>query len=169
MSQDVSGWVEIAWNPPDDWERVLSVGILVDRNRSLWSWLLQGSGAFPSAVPQRTLPGNLSAELLHEIEQLQPMVSQGEVHSFNWITWAEIENVDWSMGPKEGREPKSVEPQYVVDANGHQRVILVEQIYQTRQDTLRDSPGWMLLFDLMRRLADRYGGDNVRLVVWFEG
>lgn len=29
------------------------------------------------------------------------------------------------------------------------------------------SEPWILLFDLMRRLAQDYGDDNVRLVVWF--
>jgi len=38
-----------------------------------------------------------------------------------------------------------------------------------RMRSLADSPGWQLLFDLMRRLAQTYWPINVRLVAWFDG
>jgi hypothetical protein len=35
-----------------------------------------------------------------------------------------------------------------------------------RKDTL--SAGWQMLFKLMETLAEQYGGDGVRLIVWFD-
>ena len=59
----------------------------------------------------------------------------------SWISWSEITIVNWQHVAEEA-ELSSEQP-------------LV-------------TPGWALLFRLMEVLAQHYGDENVRLVVWFD-
>ena len=67
----------------------------------------------------------------------------------SWLTWTEIDRIDWEK-PAETTEPMGLS---AVDHTA------------TRGEALTEP--WQLLLDLMRRLAQDYGGDNTRLVVWF--
>ena len=81
--------------------------------------------------------------------ELQPFLASGEIGHASWLTWAEIERIDWEE-PAETTEPVGLSS--------------VDHV-ATRREALSDS--WILLFDLMRRLAQDYGSDHVRLTVWF--
>jgi hypothetical protein len=168
ITQDIHGWVEVALSPTDAWAAVISIDVLVERNQSLWSWLFQSDGAFPSVAPGRGLPSDVSARIAQEVEILEAVGDERQMHSFTWAYWREIEAIDWDAPPLEGARasanvligptpgPAEVKPQ------------IVRREFKTRRDTLEHAPGWRLLFDLMRRLGEQYGGERVRLVVWFE-
>lgn len=59
----------------------------------------------------------------------------------SWISWSEIKSVDWQQVAEAAELPP--EPALV-------------------------TVGWALLFRLMDVLAQHYGDENVRLVVWFD-
>ena len=168
IAQDIHGWVEVALEPSDEWAAVISIDVLVERNQSLWGWLFQSAGTFPSVAPGRGLPSDVSSRIAHEVDILQAVSDERQIHSFTWAYWSEIESIDWGVAPLEGAHttatvligqtpgPADVKPQ------------IVRRDFKVRRDTLEHAPGWQLLFDLMRRLAERYGSERVRLVVWFE-
>ena len=168
IAQDIHGWVEVALNSPDVWAAVISIDVLVERNQSLWGWLFQSDGVFASVAPGRGLPADVSGRIAQEVDILQALADERQMHSFTWASWREIEAIDWDAPPLQGAratanvligqtpEPQEVQPQ------------IVRRELKTRRDTLEYAPGWRLLFDLMRRVAEQYGSDRVRLVVWFE-
>jgi hypothetical protein len=167
IAQDIHGWVEVALSP-SVWAAVISIDVLVERNPSLWGWLLQSEGPFPPVAPARGLPQDVSARIAQGVDILQAVADERQLHSYTWAYWREIEAVDWDVPPLEGARaaanvllgqtpgPEAVRPQ------------IMRREFKTRRDTLEFAPGWGLLFDLMRRLGEQYGGEQVRLVVWFE-
>jgi hypothetical protein len=167
ITQDIHGWVEVALGS-DVWAAVISIDVLVERNQSLWGWLFQQDGAFPPVAPGRGLPSDVSARIAQEVDILQAVADERQMHSFTWAYWREIEAVDWDAPPLAGARttanvligqtpgPEAVQPQ------------IVRREFKTRRDTLEYAPGWRLLFDLMRRMGEQYGGERVRLIVWFE-
>ena len=168
VAQDIHGWVEVALSPPDAWAAVISIDVLVERNQSLWSWLFQQEGAFPPVAPGRGLPADVSARIAQEVDILQAVADERQLHSFTWAYWREIEAIDWDAPPLEGA--RATATVLIGPTPGLEEVKpqIVRREFKARRDTLEHAPGWRLLFDLMRRLAGRYGGDRVRLVVWFE-
>jgi hypothetical protein len=176
MGQDIHGWVEICWNPEDDeWSGVIRVPMLVERNRRFWRWMFQRWGDFPSVAADRGIPDNASYDVKAEFESWKPYVDTADCHSMTWATWAEIEAVDWDAGPKPGPLGTPREAVYFdvhtirPDSDGVMQSTIVKEELRTRRDTLKGYPGWELLFDLMRRLAQNYRPEHVRLVVWFDG
>ena len=168
MGQDIHGWVEVAWDPPDGWAAVIDIGILVERWRGLWGWLLQEWGPFPSVAPRRGVPSDASGRVQQDIERAAPLIATGEVHSFTWITWTEIETIDWGVSEYPGMNLDVTVIESAVEGDGIRRSRNDERVLHTRRVTFEGYPGWTLLFDLMRRLAQEYGPDRVRLVVWFD-
>ena len=164
VSADIDGWGEVAWNPPDNWAAVLRIGVLVERNSLLRDWLFRTVGGFRPVAPDRGLPANISPEVARDVADLQPLVQSGEVGSFTWASWHELDAIDWDEGPLPGREVKRIEVQGT-RADGSP--LLIAHPMTSRRATIDGYSGWHLLFDLIRRLAQDYGGDNVRLVVWF--
>ncbi|MFI2437470.1 hypothetical protein [Streptomyces sp. NPDC018693] len=64
-------------------------------------------------------------------------------HSPSWISWAELKRADWdTRGSGEGAP--------------------------TRREAALEHANWTPVWSVMRTLAGLYGGDNVRLVVWFD-
>jgi hypothetical protein len=169
VGQDIHGWVEVAWNPLHDWAGVISVGVLVERNRMFWGWLLRDEGNFGPIAAQRGVTADASPEVRQRVAEVERFIESNEVHSFTWITWSELERINWDEGPLEGRQPMSLVLKGMVGEGTEQQPDLEPVQLLTRRDTLGDSPGWQLLFDLMRRLAQSYGADNVRIVAWFAG
>jgi hypothetical protein len=169
LTQDIHGWVEVAWNPPDEWAAVISLDILVERNPSLWGWVFQARGLFPSVADDRGLPDDVSIRVRQETDMLREVTHEGEIHSFTWVSWREIDAIDWSVGTLDGGPPTATMLVGERGPDGTMRRRLIQRELRRRRDTLEGSPGWTLLMDLMRRLAADYGPDNVRAVVWFEG
>jgi hypothetical protein len=159
MGVDIHGWVEVRLDPAEDqarqplanWVAVLLVGSLLDRNADMFASLfgLSNVSRFRPLAPDRGFPSDPSLVLAENIEQLGPWLARGEVGHPSWLTWAEINEIDWTE-TAQTNEPVGLSSVAHVAA---------------RRDAL--SEPWELLFDLMRRLSQDYGGDNVRLVVWF--
>lgn len=168
ITQDIHGWVEVALHSPEAWAAVISIDVLVERNQPLWGWLLQDAGPFPSVAPGRGLPADVSQRIAHQVDILQAVSDARQIHSPTWAAWAEIESIDWQAPPMEGARTTTM--MLIGQTPGPEQTSpkLVRRALKVRQDTLDHAPGWQLLFDLMRRLAQQYGGERVRLVVWFE-
>jgi hypothetical protein len=86
---------------------------------------------------------------VQNVSRFRPFLANGEIGHASWLTWTEIDHIDWE---------ERAEPTEPIGLSSVDHVA-------TRREAL--SEPWMLLFDLMRRLAQDYGGDNVRLVVRF--
>ena len=168
ITQDIHGWVEVALSPPDVWAAVISIDVLVERNQSLWGWLFQSDGVFPSVAPGRGLPADVAARIAQEVDILQAVADERQMHSFTWAYWREIEALDWDAPPLAGA--RATATVLIGQTPGSEAVKpqIVRREFKARRDTLEYAPGWRLLFDLMRRLGEQYGGERVRLVVWFE-
>jgi hypothetical protein len=106
---------------------------------------------FRPLAPDRGFPSDPSPVLAEDMAQLRPFLSSGEIGHASWLTWTEIDRIAWDE-PAATREPVGLSS--------------VDHI-TTRREALGEP--WILLFDLMRRLAQDYGEDNVRLAVWFSG
>ncbi len=157
MGMDIHGWVEVRRHPSAVWTAVIVLGALVGRNGSLTAWLFRDAGTFPPIAAERGVPPDASPDVMDELGRLQHLIASGEIHSFTWATWGEIEAIDWDVEPlTEVRPSVAVYPE------------MTQTFLRTRQDTLLGSRGWALLFDLARRLAKDYGDDHVRFVVWFD-
>ena len=131
----------------------MNVGSIVDQNSDMYGSLfgVRNVSLYRPLAPDRGFPTDLSLVVADQVEQLQPLLVTGEIRHASWLTWTEVEEIDWN------ELAQTTEPVGLSS---------VDQI-ATRRDAL--TAPWMLLFDLMRRLAQDYGGDNVRLVVWFSG
>jgi hypothetical protein len=161
MGVDIDGWVEVRrvprdhrpWHGPAAWIAVIAIGGLLDRNYDMFGCLfgVQNPSHFVPVAPSRGFPSDPPFAVEAEIAPLQPLITAREVHSASWITWSELKQVDWNV------------PAQVTGPIG---LSSVDHIAKRREAIEWD---WLLLFDLMRRLARDYGGDNVRLVVWFGG
>lgn len=138
-------------------------------------------------APRRGIPDELSRRAKERIED-----DRDWCHSFTYITYDEIQEVDWD---KESENPDSRIGKYVdgemvfkaaslgeLSAEESERIRSGEVIekegdngakveYKTTKQTRREclSGAWEhLLFELMDCLAERYGAENVRMVVWFD-
>jgi hypothetical protein len=132
---------------------VIDVGSIIDQNSDMYGSLfgVRNVSLFRPLAPDRGFPKDLSLVVAEQVEQLQPYLVIGAVGHASWLTWTEIDGIDWD------ELAQTTEPVGLSS---------VDQI-ATRRDALGQP--WVLLFDLMRRLAQDYGGDNVRLDVWFTG
>ena len=161
MSVGISGWVEVRclpagyrpWHPAPPWTAVITVGGILDQNSDMFGSLfgVRNVSRFRPLAPDRGFPSDPSPELAEDMAQLRPFLSSGEIGHPSWLSWTEIDRIDWDE-PAETTEPVGLAS--------------VDHI-ATRREAL--SEPWILLFDLMRRLAQDYGEDNVRLAVWFSG
>lgn len=144
MEVDIHGSVEFRDANLDegrdwkDWYAVINAGIILDRSYAMFGSLfgVRNPTDFVPVAADRGLPDDVSEEVKGDAE------GEGN-HSYTWITWEELQAVDW-------------------DATG--------LIYGTDRISRRDALGdsGCLLLDLMKPLAERYGEQCVRLVVWFD-
>lgn len=160
MGVDIHGWVEVRriyrdrwqWNMPADWIAVVAIGGLLARNYDMFGCMfgVQNPSKFVPIAPNRGFPDDPSLVVQDDIARLQRLIATREIHSASWITWSEIKQVDWST-------PAQVSGPIGLSSTDH--------VAKRREAIERD---WLLLFDVMRRLAREYGDENVRLVVWFD-
>jgi hypothetical protein len=157
----MSGWVEVRWLPPAyrpwhsplPWAAVIEVGSIIDQNSDMHGSLfgVRNVSLYRPLAADRGLPSDLSLVAAEQVERLRPHFATGAIGHASSLTWTEIDAIDWD------ELAQTTEPVGLSS---------VDHI-ATRRDAL--SQPWLLLFDLMRRLAQDYGHDNVRLVVWFDG
>jgi hypothetical protein len=167
IAQDIHGWVEVTVSP-GAWAAVISIDVLVERNPSLWSWLFQDQGPFASVAADRGLPADVSQRIAHQVDILQAVSDERQIHSATWVLWSELVAVDWQAPPLQGARTTATVLIGQRPGQASTSPQLLRRELKVRQDTVDHAPGWQMLFDLMRRLAQHYGGQGVRLVVWFE-
>jgi hypothetical protein len=106
-------------------------------------------GRFRAIAPGRGEPHGVSARYRSERE------GNGAVGE-TWVLWSELAAIDWE---EEGGEYIGEDDMvYATPGPGRRR--------ERRDDYLNG--GWATLFKVMEALAEQFGADNVRLVVWFD-
>ncbi|MEU1439298.1 hypothetical protein ABZ438_35245 [Streptomyces sp. NPDC005786] len=149
MSTDFNGMIEC--NPlahlygPDDedaeWQSAIEVWLLNSGNAYDALAALFGvrnSYGFRPLAEDRGLPNDIA-------EATRTRFGGGgggdDVFGTTWITWAELARADWQE----------------TDSSGS----------LSRQAVAGQATHWGPVWTVMRTLADLYGPDNVRLVIWF--
>lgn len=185
MGCDIHGFVEIRPYPKrnNDWTGLFAIDYILSRNYDLFGLLfdVRNYSHFVPVAARRGLPEDVSEEASEECG------SWGmAAHSKSYITYFEIKDIDWSLETDEIADWISVyenEKLFSVfmDWSGlsrdefrrlHMGEIIEKdgKIYKcekTKYISAKDS-NWNNLVAIMRILADKFGMENVRLVVWFD-
>ncbi|GAA2410357.1 hypothetical protein GCM10010420_43860 [Streptomyces glaucosporus] len=204
MGTDINGFVECRcdhrldddgepfWHAVADLEHLLRDHQDHDAFRCLFG--VRGRGPGEPPAERRGLPGDVSDRTRAEYGELGG-------HSASWITWAELEAVDWD-GPLPAPDPHvhvyrrtpggeweragrgSEGTRFAEVAGLDARAALLpglsfpvgtewrdgDLLFRveplTRRLLVREE-NWGTAWAVMRSLAERHGGDLVRLVVWF--
>lgn len=203
MGTDIHGWVEyqIPGLSPDDFMScpVIRLGCLPSRDYDMFGSLfgVRNYALFKPIAAKRGIPIDVSYDVqqaLREIADADPRM-RDEFHSYTWITWKEIKNIDWEEEAEAFDNRAHV---YTKDENGeliwqrkglfgHEKLpdeawkILRagkpweqgNNVYHLkkmkRKEALENEWEWQLLFDMMELLANRFGDEHVRMIVWFDG
>lgn len=185
MGTDIHGWVELLDPLTEEWEATIDIEWLVGRNYDMFGQLfgVRGYTGFAPIAERRGLPADVSRDIAKERDD-------PDWHSFTHIAQREIAAIDWG---EESPELDERVHQYVRQGGGLQAVSkfawssqLSDAEYERmgageavekggfvyRRERVKRGDGlcddWRLLFDLMKRCAEDYGPDSVRLVVWFD-
>jgi len=187
---DIHGWVEVSEYEGAGWDGIVNVEPLLTGHpdicvfESLFWPGLAGVG-FSTIAPDRGIPRDAS----RRIKLALATDDYIEIVRPTWILWREIQEMDWeqiSWDPEPGRPPHY----YSLDAEGRPTdegpVAGVDQVWErgqpdtfeldgklfryqrmTRRRAFQRSWGWLTLLEMMRALAERFGPNRVRLVVYF--
>jgi len=193
MGTDLYGWVEIKRDQADKyWDATVKAGSVATRNYIMFATLFGTRNAekFKPIAARRGIPTNAARETYTEFEKWG-----ADAHSPTSITWSEIKSIDWneeaenSIVVYEYKKGKNAElircNQFYEDsrltpeawntllAGGTWEVddtlFKIGEVKKRRRRDALENKDWELLFKLMEMLAERYGDDNVRMVVWFIG
>ena len=175
MGADIHGCVEFREAALDrhfdeeDWYSVVDAGIILDRDYSLFGSLfgVRNYTDFAPVAAGRGLPPHVSDEVRGHAE------CEGH-HSDTWVTWDELQAVDW--------EEETGECRAWADVGGGVRTIRWVSVgdphcrpgetwseggllFTAERVTRRQAAGddFVLLMAMMEPLARRYGGQYVRL------
>ncbi len=189
MGTDIHGVIEI--NPYPDlkgssWFDVIDAGMILHRSYNMFGMLfgMKNVGGFRPIANQRGIPAGccFTTQDLHDDPD-------SELHSWTWISYEEIKSIDLDEESPEydsslhefgkaddgswqdtGRtsygcaeidwEKVGHATEYLEGDKLHKKVKL------RRRDCLGSD--WALLVRLMDALAEHYGAENVRLIVWFD-
>ena len=187
MGCDIHGWVEVKLL--DTWYPVIDISLFVHRNYDMFGCLfgVRNYCKFKPIAANRGIPDDVSELVKKEIRSWDI-----DGHSHTWITYREIKNINWD---EEGDEIDERVHQYKRLKDGSLKYIgkclwssrlddpeiqkqLREKgecevdgiIYRYEKVKRKDalSRDWEFLFKCMEYLAECYGEENVRLVVWFD-
>jgi hypothetical protein len=174
MGTDINGWVEI--KPYTIWQGVIKINSILGRNYIMFGCLFDEKHYFESVASHK--PTNKSSEVLYD----------GGVHhvwSEQCLTYTQIKNINWSelsiemmehVYVRDGFDELHLIAGYELSDDDYTRlqkdtcfekgclIFKLEKIQ--RKDCL--TPDWLRLFEFMRLLAEEFGEENVRLVVWFD-
>ncbi|MGW7263385.1 hypothetical protein [Streptomyces sp. NPDC054842] len=156
MGTDIHGYIEVrssfidSSEPDDDelffrWHPAVALDhVYSGRSYAAFGCLFGVRGGFfPPLAAQRGFPRDASRAVTRAFErQLE------DAHSPSWISWAELEEADWGS-TESVAQPSSLETRL------------------TRREVVREVD-WGDVWSVMAVLAKRHGGENVRLVVWFD-
>jgi len=147
MGWDALGLVELRRD--NMWSGAINAEpIITHRNYAMYANLfgiLNSWQLYQPIIGIRGMPPDASRELIEKFREVKDNGLMTDKIQLTWITWREIEAVDWD------------------ESNGKVDIETGSPRYRREAR----SEEWNLLFDLMRILADNYGDDNVRLIVWF--
>ncbi len=191
MGCDIHGWVEIKpMETLNYWRSVLNVGALVVRNYDIFGSLfgVRNHVGFEPIAADRGLPEKVS-----ELCQKESDRWGVDGHSHTWISAIELWGIDWNeestkvddrihvykLTPEGERETPdeftkflwgSELDDYQEELAKHGQVQIDNMLYIYEKVCRRDAIGkdWKLLLDFIKKLAEAYGSDNVRMVVWFD-
>ncbi|MBU8860533.1 MULTISPECIES: hypothetical protein [unclassified Micromonospora] len=195
MGTDIAGGVEIRPHGPGAPWQLADVSLdALPRHYDAFGLLfgVRNHAGFEPVAPGRGLPDDAGADLLALLADGghdHTWVTWAQLASVDWS--AQAPRVDdriheyelTSQGPRfvgkagqHGRAWREIAGEHA-DHRGSSypegtewraagRVWRVERL--THGDVLRADPQLRALLDRMRELTDRYGDDNVRLVVWFD-
>lgn len=174
----------------DSWYEVIDVGSLILRHCDLFGCLfgVDNYGGFIPLFADRGMPHDGSMSLA---ERMKDRCMSDVVPS--WVLWKELDGVDWSeVAPV--RDLRTTECSVAddgtetfitkwVNKRGFEWVrealdrapevelrsgnLLFRRVLLRRSDALTDTD-FPLVMRLMECLAERFGDEGVRLVVWFE-
>jgi hypothetical protein len=191
MGTDIYGFVECRatyGGAVDDedaqWHAAMDLDLLYNgRNYDAFGCLfgVRNEAGFRPLAGGRGLPAELTAEVRKQYEAWG-------AHMFDpsWVGWAELAEVDWDE-PVEAvsdwvheyiRSPEQERVRSGMSFHGREgrpegaeweengKLFRVERM--TRRDAVPQDGEWAPVWAVMRALADVHGGENVRLVVWFD-
>ncbi|MEV1329889.1 hypothetical protein AB0J20_09975 [Micromonospora costi] len=196
MGTDIAGGVEGRPNGPGSPWRLADISLdALPRHYDAFGLLfgVRNYAGFEPVAPGRGLPDDASPELLGlqlaDSEHGHTWVSWTELAHIDWS--AQAPRVDdriheyklTSEGPRfigkaghhghawravagEHADPKGSSYPEGTEWRAGDRMWRAERL--THADVLRADPELRALLNTMRDLAERHGGDNVRLVVWFD-
>lgn len=203
MGCDIHGWVEVRPYKnvaPEDWESVVNISNIIGRNYDMFG-LLFGVRNYCNYEPiadSRGMPKYGKHQKKEDDEDDRPYTLKesdswnGDAHSHTFITWSEIEKIDWDkesddlderihlyMKGKDGKEKEWGKEGMFGELTDDEKKTLSNKlelvkgnkIFRLEKTKLKDaiSGDWKVLFDIMKRLAKQHeSGDDVRLVVWFD-
>ena len=101
----MSGWVEVRWlfaghrpwHQSQPWTHVINVGSIVDQNSDMYGSLfgVRNISLYRPLAPDRGFPADLSLVVAQHVEQLQHYLVTGEGGQASWLTWTEVDEIDW--------------------------------------------------------------------------
>jgi hypothetical protein len=173
----------------NEWYEIINTSslLLPDHDLSGCLFGVDNYAGFVPLFPDRGLPDDLSITVS---ERLGTSIDE-EAHA-SWATCTELQAIDWSELAAE-RDLRTSE--FVQDENGNERFVtkwlnepdmswvqetlaqdpdsevrfgrrIFRRPFMRRADAIRDTD-FPLVMKLMECLAERFGGDKVRIVVWF--
>lgn len=184
MGADIHGWVQVRDTGLDEydigWRSVIVVGPVVERDYEIFGALfgVRNLSEFEPVAACRGLPDDVAEWVREEANASAGIAIEPPYHSHTWVTWAELQAVDWEQPvllahaysdgerpwgdvrlPK--NDPRRVEGGEWVEGN---------TTYRVRASSLREliPTGWQTLFGMMDLLSRQYGSEYVRMVVWFD-
>lgn len=174
----------------DEWYEVVNVGVLLLRHCDLYGCLfgVDNYGGFVPLFEGRGMPKDCSFTLTERTSELDDSESRA-----SWVLWQELKEVDWSeLAPvrderitefaagEDGGEVRVtkgldyrefgwVEAALARDPSAEIRVghRIFRRVFLRRSDAI-EGTDFPLVMKLMECLAERFGVDGVRLVVWFD-
>lgn len=197
MGCDIHGYVEVdkRHNRDDEswWKPAGNLFAFVGRSYDSFGCLfgVRNYSRFDPVAPDRGIPEDASREAREDYE------SWGvDAHSASYLTFEEILNIDWeetaespdsrysildenkeptgtkfALGPASGWTEIVEENKEAIEAGeavpNEDGDKYIQRRLMTREDALSGAWDW-LLHEYMALLADRFGDEGVRMVVWFD-
>jgi hypothetical protein len=175
MGIDIHGWVEI--KPKTQWQGVIKIDSILGRNYLMFGCLFDEKCYFESVASSRA-PTNTSDEVSYDNAfhhaGLEQCLTYSEIKKINWseLSIEMMEHVYVRDGFDklhliEGYELSNVDYTRLQKDSYFEKGCLIFKLEKIqRKDCLTHD--WLRLFEFMRILADEFGEENVRLVVWFD-
>lgn len=186
MGCDIHGWIEVRQFEfdPKYWTTAVNAGMLLDRNYDMFGCLfgVRNYTNFKPIANNRGVPDDVSKKVRKEIDDWA-----GDGHSHSYITYEEMKRINWE---EEAEDYDGRIHEYNLDGRmvskfewcsslteedlktlAKEKVLKKDKwIFKLEKERRKDARGgrWDLIEKLMSVLADAFGDENVRLVVWFD-